>query len=290
MSILWLLIKLVFCLVVAFAFLHTSVTHFILWYEWKLAKLQHQETIRLSFLSIAKSFLMEFLCVILKMALYPFQHRSVEFNPPPVDNLSPPIILVHGYLNHKADWLWFLKKIQKNSGIGPIHTLNLFPPFASISELALQLKNKVAELKKTTHASEVILIGHSMGGLVCSYFCEHLASKDEVAMVITLGSPFQGTKLSALGHGQNVIEMAPNSAFLSELNERIHQSKVPYYSIASKLDNMIIPWQSAVLTSHSSATENVLVLEDRGHLSLLVSMAVVEQITKWVTLQSKKTV
>jgi triacylglycerol lipase len=291
MSIIWFLIKLVFWLVLAFAFLHACVTHFLLWYEWRVAKLQNQPTPYISRMSFIKSFIIEFFCIIIKTVLHPFQFwsfapKTKETRSRTAEGLSPPILLVHGYLNHQADWLWFQKRLKNQPGIGPIYSINLLPPFASISQFALQLQEKVQEILETTQAKQIILIGHSMGGLVCSYYSEYLAKPNEVAMVITIGSPFQGTRLSALGYGENVKEMGPNSTFLAELRARIHQSTIPYYSIASKIDNMIIPWQSALL-SNELAIEKNLILDDHGHLRLLISPLIVAQITKWIALQSK---
>jgi len=288
MQTLWFLIKLFFQFAIAFAFLHTCVTHFLLWYEQQQLRLQNQEVVRVSWKTWLQSFVTEFFCVSLKGILYPFQFWSFDANTKAEAGVSVPILLVHGYLNHKVDWLWFLKTLKKNPNIGPIYAINLFPPFASITQLALTVKAKVNEIRETTKAPQVILIGHSMGGLVCSYFSEYLANPNEIAMVIALGSPFQGTKLTALGYGLNVKEMSPNSSFLSELNTRIHQSTIPYYSIASKIDNMIIPWQSALLSDVDGNTlENTMVLEDHGHLRLLISKPVLEQITKWIVPQPK---
>lgn len=287
MSIIWSLIVFVFWCIVGFALLHACVTHFLLWYENRLQVFQNNEVIKLSFSTFFKSLLIESVCIFLKTVLFPFKSLKLQpkiFMSGATNAIPTPILLVHGYLNHQCDWLWFLKRLQTYSNIGPIFTINLNPPFASISQLAICVKEKVNEIRQLTGASQIILVGHSMGGLVSSYFTEYLASPHEVAKVMTLASPFQGTKMAALGYGKNVIEMRPQSPFLAELNLRIQQSEVPYYAIASKIDNMILPWQSALLPSGLSKKEgeNTLILEDHGHLRLLISPQVVEQISKWI--------
>jgi len=74
--------------------------------------------------------------------------------------------------------------------------------------------------------------------------------------------------------------MAPNSAFLLDLFENIRLSQVPYYSIASKFDNIVIPWESAIL---EGSTHNHLIIDDHGHLRLLISPVVIDQVWKWIT-------
>lgn len=297
MGMIWSLIVFIFWCVLGFALLHACLTHFIFWYEHRLAEFQNEKVIKLSYPIFFKSLLIEFACVLLKTLLFPFKFvklptkfnasmfsTSIESPTPP-----PPVLLVHGYLNHQLDWLWFFKKLEGYSDMGPVFALNLTPAFAPMSQLALDIKDKIAEIRQLTGASQIILVGHSMGGLVSSFFTEYLAGLNEVAMVITLGSPFQGTQMAALGYGKNVVEMQPQSPFLKELNSRILQSRVPYYAIASKIDNMVIPWQSGLLPIETNEigenTPNTLVLEDHGHLRFLISPVVVEQVYQWIHAQ-----
>ena len=108
-----------------------------------------------------------------------------------------------------------------------------------------------------------------------------MASPDQVLSIITIGSPFQGTKLAALGCGKNVQEMAPHSTFLKEITHRIQHSTIPYYYVASKMDNLIVPWQSALPLSPTDEDDQ-LILEDHGHLKLLISPIVLHQVVKWI--------
>jgi len=199
-------------------------------------------------------------------------------------NCTTPILLVHGYAQNQADWIWLKHKL-KQKGIGPVYSLNLCPPFASMIQLAELVKNKVEEISQETKHPNIILIGHSMGGLISSYYSEFLASPGEVSAIITLGTPFQGTKLAALGFGQNVTEMIPNSQFLRELTKKIKVSSIQYHYIASKVDNLIVPWESAIPSyadGSDGSKENTFIVENRGHLSLLISSRVINQIIQWL--------
>ena len=289
MNLIGLSFKTVLWTVIIVAFLYNFLTHFILWIELRLLALANNSeqtgpTASHPWSKLLKSFATEFGCTILSIVLYPL--RFVSKTQKQTRNVySPsalPVLFVHGYLHNQTAWLWFTSHLQKKPKMGPIYSINLFPPIASISELAEQLKDKINDIQVETGFSQVILIGHSMGGIVSSYYCEFLAKSKEVAMVVTLGTPFNGTRVAALGVGQGAKEIAPHSPFLRELSAKIQQSEVPYYSIASKIDNIVIPWQSALL-SDESATRTQLILEDCGHLRLLFSPLVIEKVAEWIS-------
>lgn len=281
MQVLWLLIKLIFWLTVIVAFLFSSSTHLILAMELRLAALQGKETRVFPWLILIKSFFVEFLCVLITCFLYPFRSWTLQPTNPSRELAGLPILLVHGYLHHEKSWIWFSHQLQKKPGIGPLYTLNLTPPFGPIAKLAEQVKNKVEEIQAKTENKPIILIGHSMGGLVSSYFCEYLAKPQQIATLISLGTPFKGSLTAALTSRLIGQEMVPQSAFLTALSEKIQKSPIPYFSIASKIDNMVIPWESAILYERSS--KQTAILEDSGHLRLLISPEVVELVAKWIT-------
>ncbi len=287
MHFIWVLLKILFWIIVPLAFLYSFLTHFILWMELRLLalSLNNENTFATPHWSkLLKSLCIEFCCTVLNIVLYPFRFLPSQNQKQTRNVYSPsaiPILFVHGYLHNQMAWFWFIRQLQKKPDIGPLYSINLFPPGAPIAESAELLKDKINDIQLETGSSQVILIGHSLGGIICSYFCEYLAKPKEIAMVITLGTPFKGTRTAALGFGQSAKEISPNSPFLSELMARIQQSPVPYYSISSKIDNISIPWQSALL-SDEVAEKTQLILEDHGHLRLLISPLAIEQVAEWV--------
>lgn len=280
MGLIWLCIKIVFWATVMCALLFTLMTHLLLWIELRLNALHEGEKLAVSLPTLFKSMGIEFCCAVCKAFLYPFytwtpsQTTSYEKGGP------LPVLLVHGYFNNQTDWIWFAHQLQKKEGIGPLFSLNLSPFTGSIPEFALLIKAKVEEILSLTGAAKVILVGHSLGGLVCSYYAENHAKPNSIHKIITLGSGFKGTLLTALGYGKSMTEMMPESDFLEELRKKIQKSSVPYFSIASKIDNIVIPWHSALLDD--AAENNKLVLEDHGHLRLLISQPVIDQVFKWI--------
>ncbi|PSH00170.1 MAG: hypothetical protein BRC28_00855, partial [Nanohaloarchaea archaeon SW_4_43_9] len=76
-----------------------------------------------------------------------------------------------------------------------------------------QIDEKVEDLEKHGY-DEVIVVGHSMGGLTTRYFIEELGYDDQVDSLITFGTPHQGTDiakpLSALFDGAKDLSTGSN--------------------------------------------------------------------------------
>lgn len=281
LMILWFLIKWTLVLLIIYSLLHSLITHFIVWFEFRLKFLEGSPQEPIPIVILFKSFLIESFCTFVRFFLYPFVLFTSKLNPK-IYMKNTPVLLVHGYMQNKAEWVWFKQQLEKNHDIGPIYSVNLSANLSSIAKLAENLKKAIQDIQQETQQNTIILIGHSMGGLVCSYYSEYLANPGEVSKIITLGTPFQGTRLAALGRGENVKEMSPHSFFLGQLRHRIQQSSTAYHYIASRIDNLIVPWHSAFPTEDHSAYDNKLILDDHGHLRLLISPQVIQQVAKWI--------
>jgi triacylglycerol esterase/lipase EstA (alpha/beta hydrolase family) len=188
-----------------------------------------------------------------------------------------PILMVHGYANHGGVWI-LLKKRLEILGYGPIYTINLGHPFRSIYHYAEKVKMKAQEVASKTGRSDLILIGHSMGGLVSSLYATTLALPNTVTDVITIASPLSGTPMAKIAIGLNAREMELNSEFTQKLRQAISANKeIRFHHIATKSDQVVIPGISAVIPDHKN-----LILEDLGHVGILYSQRVVDQIHKWL--------
>lgn len=259
---------------VGYSIVHTTLTFSILFIYNIYLKIKRQnssinilvflicyllEGIVLSFNNITKSL---FLCIKFK------QKQKYK---------STPILLVHGYTQSRLYWHLFkfrLARKQKRD----IYTVDLGDDYAGIDVLAKNLKKRVDEILRETKSKKIILIGHSMGGLVSTYYTENL-SKDTVKSVITISSPYFGTKLSVLVKGKNAEQMGINSRFLSNLRKKLQNSKVKYYHTSTVFDNVIIPWQSAI---PNFKKRNYKIINFYGHQSFLYSPQLLNTVNNWL--------
>ena len=202
------------------------------------------------------------------------------------NQIKNPILLIHGYLHNSVVWFYHGKKL-KNKGFGPIYTISLKKPFSSIESQALEVDEKVKKIQEETKTSDLILIGHSMGGLIASYFALNIAKKNTVKDIITIATPFEGTKLAIFGLGKCAKEARRNSKFLSDLNKKLsEETEINFYNIASFTDQIIRPYTSAILQTnkdHQVWENNHYILNGIGHASLLYSKKVNDKISSWLS-------
>lgn len=159
----------------------------------------------------------------------------------------------------------------------------------SIDSFAIQLKNKIVLNKH----KNVILIGHSRGCLVSSYFAEYLAAANGVNVnaVINVCGPFGGSKLALpplSWFSKSVKQMQIDSPFLAELGDTIKTSENPYYYFAASEDNLVKPI-NACIKEHK---DHLIELDRHGHLSILGSKRLVghlNNLIQQVVAQSKPT-
>lgn len=181
-----------------------------------------------------------------------------------------PVLLVHGYLHNQSAWTDFKSKIVSNDKIGSIFTINLGTPFHSIEEYSSMVEQRAKKIAELTKRNDLILVGHSMGGLVSSHFALNHQSETKVKKVITLGSPLKGTYLGYFGIGTCARQMIYGSEFTKKLQKQIQDSKeIQFHNIGSQYDGIILPNNSAFLdpSQHIEVDE----LQDIGHSAYLTS-------------------
>lgn len=189
-----------------------------------------------------------------------------------------PVLLVHGYCNGGFVW-WFLKKKLFQLSNCRIYTIDLGYPFDSIEAYAQKVAILAGEIRKETNRADLILIGHSMGGLVSAYYALFLAPVQTVSAVMTIGSPMRGTVVSPIGLGRCARQMERGSAFIKMLDNRLSgQDAVEFYHIATKTDELVIPYTS----SWPKGAKNLYVIDCLGHVALLFSSRVAKKICQWV--------
>lgn len=111
--------------------------------------------------------------------------------------------------------------------------------FSAIETSARELAEKVLK----NGDKDIILLGHSRGGLVAAYFAEYLSKKYgiNVHTVIPICTPFEGSYLAAWARplallSDSVKEIQPDSAFLTDLRNRIKDSDIRYFFCGAEKD------------------------------------------------------
>lgn len=190
----------------------------------------------------------------------------------PVDRLAGrfPVLLIHGLACNRGNWFWFRRRLEAQGYA--VFAVDLTPPFTHIDKFAPQLARAIDEILQASCAGKVVLVGHSMGGLVARAYLNQFGPA-KVEHVITLGSPHHGTWMTRFAAGPNLRDMDLNSTWLSALHEdEAMRSSNPYANftcVYTLHDNLVSPQTSASLPGAAK-----IVMSGIGHLSLVLSAVV----------------
>jgi len=223
---------------------------------------------RLGLVGRLKLYLSEFGAYLLIYNLYqPFEGLLMGTEKPqPLPPGRLPVLLLHGYVCNRG-FLLPLRRYLQAHGIS-VHSHNLEPVYADLDSYADGLARRIEEILAATGAEKLVILAHSMGGLVArAYLRKHGAR--HVAKLITLGTPHHGTVLAPLAAGENGRQIVPGNAWLQRLNE--DAPALPVVSVLSYQDNIVLPQESAEL-----AGAKVVRLSGMGHISMPFSRRIRE--------------
>ena len=185
----------------------------------------------------------------------------------------PPLIFVPGWWMNRA-CLYVLRFRLRRDGWERAVGFNYRTAYGDIGQAADELHDLIERTCQATGSARVVLIGHSMGGLVCRAYLKRHAELHRVASVVTLGTPHQGSKLCALSLDPMAQDMRPESAFLEDLaTDDPIPGAVDFTAIYSSFDHLVVPAAHA----YYAGVGNI-VVEGVGHNGLLWSSRVYELI------------
>ena len=185
-----------------------------------------------------------------------------------------PIVLVHGYVCNHRVWDTLAQGLRAQGHT--VLAVNLEPLFTSIDKYVMPIEIAVMELCQQTGASQVALVGHSMGGLAIRSWMR-ACGVERVARVVTLGTPHAGTQIAPGTRTPNGKQMGWQSAWLAELAASETDSVRSRMSIAiTAQDNIVYPQRAQVMTGVETR-----VFDGMGHLQMCVDRSVRE----WVYAQ-----
>lgn len=180
---------------------------------------------------------------------------------PEGDLSKVPVLLLPGYGMNRA-CLFPIVFYLRQRGWPYVWGVNNRPYAASIPTYAARLGEHVQQLKRESGATAVDLVCHSAGGIIAAYYVSQLGGAAHVRRLVTLGTPWRGTRLAIFGQRPLAGELMVGSRLL----ERVQRPAVPTTAIWTQTDGMLIP-------NSSGFSEGMRAIEVDGveHLSLLYS-------------------
>ncbi len=183
---------------------------------------------------------------------------------------STPIILVPGYHMNRWSLLPFQVYLYR-CGYHNIWPINNPILKDDVFEFVENLHTCV-EAYYEVHKEPIILLGHSMGGLIGRHYIERYGS-EKIKAQISCGTPYRGTKTYRLAKGLLGTQFKPDSnvCCITEAPD------IPHLIIWSTRDWVVVPCPNAHL-DHS----NEMVITDAGHLGMIVSIPVFRRVFEFI--------
>ena len=185
------------------------------------------------------------------------------------------VLLVHGYLSNRGIWWRYAHALRRRGNY--VAAVDLTPPLASLETFIVALDAAVERHRRLTGRRRVILIAHSMGGLVSRAWLARRVDP-EVVLLITIGTPHCGTRLAPMAIGQCAREMRESSKWSGELTAiETPTSRSRIVSIRSSQDNVVVPARSAQL----DGAQNI-VVDGVGHLATTTDREILTRVLQLV--------
>ena len=244
-----------------------------------------------------------FLPVLIFIGVGCLYFRSDIFEPKGIVNGNTPIILIPGSCSNKRSWD-ILRPFFQGENTGHVFAINLNDhPVVNdpktISEYAeVRLARKIEDLKEQYFNSgyvldEVILIGHSMGGLVAADYAVNQEENTgvKVKALGSLSTPWNGSSIADLLYTDDLV---PQKEFLTtsksrialknKLLEKSRQGDLSLYTFSSTFDPIVRPHSSELPV----ASENKILSKHHDHSSLMADPFLAQTIRRdWIEPNTK---
>ncbi len=174
---------------------------------------------------------------------------------------APPVLLVGGSTKGPAS-LGFLATYLRHRGRA-VHIARRASSDADLPERADQLARELEALLAATRAPRADVVAHGAGGIVAAFLLAHDPSRArQVHRLVTVGTPWRGTRMAIFLHGPLSRELLPGSPALDHLLP----PPVPTVSVWAPDDPLLVPAGSGCADDLAS-----IAIEGAGHLGMLAS-------------------
>lgn len=155
-----------------------------------------------------------------------------------------PVVLVHGLYHNRSAWVLFARWLAR-AGVTDLHTFQ-YNSFTGEFDTAVNgLCRTLDRLLGPRPGARAILVGHSLGGLVCRAAAGDPRFAGRVAALVTLGTPHHGSELARLGMGAMARGLIPGRPLaqnsIPAAIETVPDPDCPRLALLSPVDDFVFP-------------------------------------------------
>lgn len=164
----------------------------------------------------------------------------------PTIRSSTPVVLIPGWMD-AAGKMEALAKFLKKKGFSPL-IVSPQPSDGSVPIEALAVQ-ALAEIETRIGAEAAFdCVGFSMGGLIGRVIVHWLGGKKRIRRFVTISTPHQGVLVAQFARQPALRQMQMGGPFIAALNQHLGDfAEIPFLSIWTPLDLMVVPPNSSVL-------------------------------------------
>ncbi|HEU4600891.1 MAG TPA: alpha/beta fold hydrolase, partial [Steroidobacteraceae bacterium] len=177
----------------------------------------------------------------------------------------PLIVLLHGIYCAGAIWNPIVRALSTTLSC-EIVAPSLTPTSSGLIAQAQCFGNWLEQHLAGQTQRHIVVIAHSMGGLVMRQYFAHAPSPVRIDTLICVSTPFRGSRIAEFLRTPIGRDLRPDSPAIQRLQTTHWPISARITVIASAHDNLVIPADSA----HLPDTQHIDV-NQFGHLSLLYS-------------------
>ena len=167
-----------------------------------------------------------------------------------------PILFIHGANGGPTDLTYLIKEVDKDH-FQP--WVIYYPSGIRLDTITNYLVDALVQMEHRHKFSKIIVVGHSMGGLIARSFVRKFIAQEpnnskKVKMVLTINAPMGGLTSAEYGVKNSPIvipswrDLAENSDFIKSINAWNWPKSIPYHLVISyqtgKSGDGIVPLQS----------------------------------------------
>jgi pimeloyl-ACP methyl ester carboxylesterase len=204
----------------------------------------------------------------------------------PYDPKKVPVLFVHGALGHPGNWATIVASLDR-ARFQP--WLAYYPTATGLDATAMALDRWMEQLYVRHRYRRLVVVAHSMGGLVARAFINRLVAAGDgraegVRLFVTLSTPWNGSELAQHAVERSPVvapswhDVAPRSPFLRSLLGPELPPTLPYdllYSYSGHSRFMYSDPNDGSVTVASQLLPHALLLArrvrgfDESHMSIL---------------------
>ncbi len=189
------------------------------------------------------------------------------------------VVLVHGIYHNASAWAYYRWRL-KRKGYSRIHAFSYSSWDTTFWDIYGKFETWMKRVENDYSGEDMVMVGHSLGGLLAKTYAGKRdgSSSSVIRRVITLGSPFKGSKMVALGFGALAGSLRYQGPLVRELEKYQPSTQLPCVAIYSPVDNMVLPTESMIPPAGWKQEQTV----PMGHVAALYHGPTFERVFSYI--------